>query len=453
MSLRPLAAVALTASAFAAALAFQNAEVAPPPRAVPGPSPLTTSPSQYWKGNLHTHTLWSDGDDFPEMVVDWYRRHGYHFLALTEHNVIAEGEKWIDAEVSATRKLAVAKYVKRFGDRWPEFRTADGKRQVRLKPLSEFRSLFDEPGKFMLVPAEEITHSFAKRPIHMNGINLRDPIKPLDGKDAVETIRVNIRQVGDQRAKTKRVMIASLNHPNFGWGVRAEEMLLAEELKFFEVFNGHPGVRNYGDGQHAPVERVWDITLALRRGKHGLGVVYGLATDDSHGYHEYGVGKVNPGRGWVMVKAPYLSAEAVVKGMEAGDFYPSTGVLFKEVARDGNTLKLAIRTEPGVSYKTEWVATMKDADLTATPKSFKDKNGKEVPVTGDYSAEIGKVVATSTDANPTYTLTGRELYVRAKVTSTKPHPNPYAKGDVEVAWTQPAVRPSDTGSRSAARPP
>jgi hypothetical protein len=60
-------------------------------------------------------------------------------------------------------------------------------------------------------------------------------------------------------------------------------------------------------------------------------------------------------------------------------------------------------------------------------------------VTGDYSAEIGKVVATSTDAKPTYKLTGKEMYVRAKVTSSKPHPNPYAEGDVEVAWTQPVV--------------
>jgi hypothetical protein len=60
-------------------------------------------------------------------------------------------------------------------------------------------------------------------------------------------------------------------------------------------------------------------------------------------------------------------------------------------------------------------------------------------VTGEYSADIGKVVATSTDAHPSYTFTGNELYVRAKVTSTKPHPNPYAKGDVEVAWVQPVV--------------
>ena len=57
-----------------------------------------------------------------------------------------------------------------------------------------------------------------------------------------------------------------------------------------------------------------------------------------------------------------------------------------------------------------------------------------------YSDEVGKVVARSTDLRPSYKLTGNELYVRAKVTSSKPHPNPYAAGDMEVAWTQP-VRP------------
>lgn len=438
-SARPLAAVALTVSVLAAAVAFQKTDPPPVAQLTGESSPLTTSAPKFWKGNLHTHTLWSDGDDFPEMVVDWYKQHGYHFLALTEHNLLAEGDKWVDAGANATRTAAVAKYRKRFGDKWVETRTVKDKAQVKLKPSAEYRSLFEEPGKFLLIPSEEITHAYAKRPVHINGINVHDPIKPLDGKDAVETVRVNLRQVSEQRTKTSRVMIAFLNHPNFQWGVRAEEMLLADELRFFEVFNGHPGVRNYGDPDHASCERIWDITLALRLGKHNLPVVYGLATDDSHGYHEYGVGKVNPGRGWVMVRAPFLTAEAAVKGLEAGDFYASTGVTLDEVARDGDTLKIAIRGEPGVTYKTEFVATLKGTDLTGTPKVFRDKDGKEVPVTGEYSADIGKVVATANDLAPAYTLTGKELYVRAKVTSTKPHPNPYAKGDVEVAWTQPVV--------------
>jgi hypothetical protein len=409
-----------------------------PDGSTPAPkAPPPVEASSYWKGNLHTHSLWSDGDDFPEMITDWYKAHGYHFHALTEHNVMADGEKWADAETTPTRKTAVKKYVERFGNRWVEFRVMDSKKQVRLKPLAEFRSHFEEPGKFLMIPAEEITHSFAKRPIHMNGINLRDTIKPLDGKDAIETITVNLRQVSEQRKKTGRAMVAFLNHPNFGWGVRGEELLLVPELQYFEVFNGHPGVRNYGDNVHASCERVWDITNALRLGKHGLPIVYGLATDDAHAYHEYAIGKTNPGRGWVMVKSPHLTGESVVKGLEAGNFYASTGVVLNEVARDGNVLRLSIRTEPGVTYKTEFVATMKDARLDATPKLEKD--GKELPVTADYSEDIGKVVAESGEANPSYTLTGKELFVRAKVTSSKPHPNPYAKGDVEVAWTQPVT--------------
>ncbi|MFM8273208.1 MAG: PHP domain-containing protein, partial [Gemmata sp.] len=170
---RPLAVVALTGALLAVAVAVQKPEPAPAPPPEPPPLTVTTAAAQYWKGNLHTHTLWSDGDDFPEMVVDWYKRNGYQFLALTEHNLLAEGDRWVDADTNATRKRAVEKYAKRFGDKWVETRTQKDKKQVRLKPFAEYRSLFDEPGKFLLIPAEEITHAYAKRPIHMNGINLR----------------------------------------------------------------------------------------------------------------------------------------------------------------------------------------------------------------------------------------------------------------------------------------
>ena len=437
-ALRSLAAGLACLGIFAAAVAWQQpATPAPDPNVAAEPIAAAVAPEQYWRGNLHTHSLWSDGDDFPEMIADWYKRNGYQFLALTDHNVIAIGDRWTSADQNAVRKQALAKYTARFGDRWVETREKDGKNLVRLKPLDEFRSLLEEPGKFLMIPGDEITHIYAKRPIHMNGVNLRDTIQPLDGQDAIETITVNLRQVADQRDKSGRMMIGFLNHPNFGWGVRAEELLLVEDLKYFEVFNGHPGVRNYGDATHASTERIWDITLALRLGKHQLPIVYGLATDDAHRYHEWGVGKVNPGRGWVMVKAQHLTAEAIVRGIDEGNFYSSSGVVLNEVVRDGDEYRLSIRTEPGVTYKTEFIATMKGTNLDAKP--VVDKNGKELPVTREYSPEIGKVVAESTGARPTYKLTGKELYVRVKVTSSKPHPNPYAQGDVEVAWTQPIV--------------
>lgn len=54
------------------------------------PYPESEGP-RWWKGNLHTHSLWSDGQEFPKVIVDWYKRHGYHFLALSDHNVLSAG--------------------------------------------------------------------------------------------------------------------------------------------------------------------------------------------------------------------------------------------------------------------------------------------------------------------------------------------------------------------------
>jgi predicted metal-dependent phosphoesterase TrpH len=439
-SLRTLLAVVLSLALLSAAIAWQNAGKTEGP--IDKIAAVQSGPV-YWKGNLHTHSLWSDGDDFPEMIADWYKRQGYHFLTLSDHNTLSDGERWIDIPAGkGTREVAVKKYVERFGDAWVEQRTKDVKKdketvkvnQVRLKPLAEFRSLLEAPGKFLLIPGEEITHKFAKNPVHMNAINIRDVVTPSDGASVAETISVNLRVVEEQRKKRGWKTIAFLNHPNFGWGVKAEDML-TEELKYFEIYNGHPSVRNYGDDIHVSTERMWDILLALRLGKHGLPIVYGLATDDAHAYHVYGVGKTNPGRGFIMVRAPYLTAEAMVRGMEAGDYYCSTGVTLKDVRRAGKELALVIQPQKDVKYKTQFIATMKDAKLTSEPRL--DEDGKVLDVTRNYHADVGKVVAETESLEPSYRLTGKELYVRAKVISTKLHPNPYEKGDVEVAWTQP----------------
>lgn len=390
--------------------------------------------SKFWKGNLHTHTLWSDGDDYPEMVADWYKSHGYDFLSLTDHNVLSDADRWV--EVTPKAEKGLKKYVDRFGSEWVERREEKEKKQVRLKPLREFRSFLEEPGKFLMIPGEEISSSYAKLPVHMNGINLRDVIPAAKGNNVAETIDVNVRGVSAQRKKTGWKMLAILNHPNFGWGVRAEDMLMSEDLKFFEVFNGHPTVRNYGDATHASCERIWDIVLTLRLAKLQP-IIYGVATDDAHGYHEFGVGKVNPGRGWVMVRSQFLSAESIVRGMEAGDFYASSGVVLEDFDRKVNTLSIKIRGEAGITYKTQFMATMQNVRLDSKPHL--DKDGKELEVTRLYSDEVGKVVAEVEGLNPTYKLTGKEMYVRAKVISSKAHPNPYQKGDLECAWTQPAV--------------
>ncbi|GIW78658.1 MAG: hypothetical protein KatS3mg105_0465 [Gemmatales bacterium] len=398
---------------------------------------LRTSAPQFFKGNLHTHSLWSDGDNFPELIADWYKTHGYHFLALSDHNILSEGQKWVEADLqTGKRREALKKYLARFGPQWVEQRTVKGKNQVRLKPLAEFRSVLEEPGRFLMIQGEEITHRFGRNPVHMNAVHLRDVIQPVDGDSVEETIRVNQRAFADQRKRVGRPMLLFLNHPNFGWGVRAEDFVGIEALRFFEIYNGHPGVRNYGDEWHASCERMWDIVLSLRLGKLNLPVIYGVATDDAHRYHEFNSKNSNPGRGWIMVQAPYLTAEAIVQAMHEGRFYCSTGVTLKDVRFSNGSLSVSIRPEKGVTYKTQYIATMRGTPLESEPVM---KDGKPIAATARYSSDIGKIVLESDKLESSYRLTGKEWYVRARVISSKPHPNPYRPGDVEMAWTQPVV--------------
>jgi len=44
--------------------------------------------SPWYKGNLHTHSWWSDGSHPPEMVAAWYKENGYHFLVVTDHGTV-----------------------------------------------------------------------------------------------------------------------------------------------------------------------------------------------------------------------------------------------------------------------------------------------------------------------------------------------------------------------------
>lgn len=402
-----------------------------------GVSPAAEPEPRWWKGNLHTHSLWSDGDDYPEMIVQWYQREGYHFLALSDHNVLLDGQRWVDATNNAGGARALERYITRFGNAWVEQRQAGDRLQVRLKPLGEFRHLFEEPQRFLLLPAMEITDRHLAAPVHINATNLRDHVPPRGGSSVYEVMQSNVNAVLEQREATGQMMFPHLNHPNFVWGVTAEELMRVEGERFFEVYNGHPAVRNEGDDQHASTERMWDIILTWRLAVLGLEPMFGLATDDSHHYHEQAVGKSNTGRGWVMVRSAYLTPEHLIRALEAGDFYASSGVLLHELERTDDTLRLEIAAESGVRYKTQFIGTRKNFDRTNTP--VRNAAGEALRVTHRYSDDVGEVLAEVTGASAAYTLKGDEIYVRAKVISSKVKFNPYAEGEFELAWTQPLI--------------
>lgn len=396
-------------------------------------------PARWWKGNLHTHSLWSDGDDYPEMIADWYKKNGYHFLALSDHNVLSNIERWITVAKTPTSQTAFTKYLQRWGDKWVEVRETPEKKEVRLKTLAEFRAPLEEPGRFLMVQSEEIT---AKN-VHINATNVQELILPytaFDGNDSASIVKAmqrTLNAVKEQRERTGVPMFAHINHPNFKWALTAEELMQLENDLFFEVYNGHPTVYSQGDAEHASTDRIWDIILTERLGRLNKGIVFGVATDDSHHYHNEPKKQSRVGRGWVVVRAKSLKVEELITAMEAGDFYASSGVVLKEARREKGRLSLQIEPEPGVTYTTEFIGTRRGYDSSSEP--VVGEYAQPPRATRRYSKDVGAVLATSTDLSPSYTLKGDELYVRARVTSSKRKADPAELGEFEQAWVQPVI--------------
>lgn len=367
----------------------------------------------WYKGNLHTHSYWSDGDEFPEVIMDWYKSHGYNFVALSDHNILAEGEKWVEIREDSLYQNAFQSYLENYGDDWVEYKEEDGNVKVKLKTFEEYKPLFEEEEEFLILQSEEISDSFGDKPLHMNATNIQKLITPQGGESVFEVLQNNINAVLKQREETGEPIMVHINHVNFHYAITLEDLKKLKGERFFEVYNGHPQVHNLGDSQHIGTEEMWDLVNIAYLQK-GQPLLYGLATDDSHNYHRIGGKWSNAGRGWVMVKADSLNPRSLIEAMENGQFYSSTGVELQEVSLNNNKLKIEVEVEPGVDYSIEFIGSKKG-----------DKEADVLQVTEGNEAEF--------ELNPEL------LFVRAKVTSTKHPVNPVENMDSEMAWTQPVT--------------
>jgi hypothetical protein len=241
-------------------------------------------------------------------------------------------------------------------------------------------------------------------------------------------------------------MLIHLNHPNFSFGITAEDLMRVRGENFFEVYNGHPSVNNDGNDEYASTSRIWDIVLTRRIAELGLPVMYGLATDDGHSYHGIPSRSPEPGRGWIMVLAKDLSPDSLIDSMERGWFYASTGVYLKRLMYTSKGLFVEVRGEPEVEYTIDFIGTRKDYDPTHSPVTTED--GTPIDATERYSGDIGRIFKSVRGTKGSYFFQPDDLYVRALITSSRPHPNPCAKGEFERAWCQPKRGPAAPGGEA-----
>lgn len=299
---------------------------------------------RWYKGNTHTHTLNSDGDSTPDEVVRWYREHGYNFLVLTDHNFLTKVEG--------------------------------------------LNSIHGAEEQFIVIKGEEVSDVFEKKPIHINGLNIKQAVKPQGGKSVVEVIQRNVNAIRDAKG------VPHINHPNFGWAITADELKQVENNKLFEIFNGHPLVNNLGGGGKPGLEEMWDSILSSGR------LLYGIAVDDAHHFkNPWSKNSSKPGQGWIVVRAEHLSPESILEAMEKGDFYASTGVDLADYQVNDKTITITIREIRTSKYRVQFIGSG------------------------------GRLLDEATTNPAIYKFRGDEGYVRAKI----------IESNGRFAWTQPVL--------------
>ena len=304
---------------------------------------------KFYKGNIHTHTNKSDGDEDPIKVTEWYKEHGYDFLVLTDHN---------------------------------------------HRTILDYGNINETPLTPLMIPGEEVTLSFQTDdvavPIHINGIGIERVVEPIQAETFVSTIQANVNLIKEAGG------IASINHPNYKWAFTTSELIQVDGATAIEVFNGHHGSNGSGGKNRPSSEQLWDGILSSGK------LIYGVATDDSHHYHDFTPTMANPGRGWICVEAESLAESSIMDSIKKGDFYASTGVYLNELVNSKNTINIYIRTE--------------DHDPLNLPEYITTITGRN-----------GDILYETDSLHVNYQLPKNALYARATIKSSEGF----------KAWTQP----------------
>lgn len=294
---------------------------------------------RWYKGSTNTHTnlRHESGDSTPEMVAGWYKSHGYDFIVITDPDVPLAGSGPVDLGGAP-----------------------------RLNDAS-----------FLVIPGVGLTWSHAGKPSEVGALNAPRVVFRQTGDTLVDTVQRNVSAV--REAGAVPVVVA----PNTGFVLNAETLLAVHGYSLLEVFNGGPRAHNDGLAGSPSVEQMWDALLTAGRR------VFGVAADSARvfkGGQSALVGASYPGTGWVVVRARSLDAGEIVRNLEHGLFYASTGVVLDDIVVETQRIEVRIDPGQGAGCSTEFIGA-------------------------------GGQVLAKTTANPAvYRLTGGEKYVRAKVT-------------------------------------
>jgi hypothetical protein len=393
---------------------------------------------EWYKGNLHCHSFWSDGNSLPELVVEWYKEQGFHFVSLTDHDILQlNPDRW-----RVTPQALIDEANNKFGANWSETKVENDRTLVRLKTYAELAQELNEDGRFLLIPGHEQNATVAGFVLHANAINITESIPFPNHFSSVTEAALAWRKASlENSEKNGLESFWMLNHPSWPYyDISAEVLIEVSDIEFFETRNVCSGPRKQQDLM-PDEEKYWDIINAFRI-HNGNKPIYGIATDDAHDYFNFRDNSDMPGVGWVAVRSEKLDANSLIRSMKNGDFYSSTGVVLKDIRFNPRkrTLTVEIDPEENVQYTIKFVGTKKGFDTKREPFEIPADEDLRLPARKGftYSDEIGITFHTVIGNSATYKMAPDDMYVRAIITSNKRVEFAQInKPDMETAWTQP----------------
>lgn len=256
---------------------------------------LLPNEGTYFKANLHAHTTYSDGKLTPQQMKTLYKNNGYQILAYTDHNVLNYFN-----ELDEENFLVLCGY---------EVDAYTNKSYGGFEKTCHLNAIARNPKKAILVNKPEY---------NVDAIN--------------ETI--NILNEND--------FIVNYNHPSWS-AEESKDYLNLKGLTAMEIINyGCEVESNDGDSRSH-----YDIML-----KHGM-KLFCIATDDNHNKEVIDTNsKSDSCGGYTMIKAPSLTYSNIIKAIDNGEFYCSTGVLIYNYYIEDNKICIDCSPSSGVYIKT-----------------------------------------------------------------------------------------------------
>ncbi len=417
---------------------------------------VASAPGKRWfKGNLHMHNQWSDGQPLPEWAVDWYKSNGYDFICPSDHNIFQsdalrfngfgfdnrpsdlspfKGETSLWKVISSKPgwpKLTqnrVDETIAKFGKDSVRTITAGGQTYVRMTPFAELEELFVEPDKFLMIPGFEQTGGCHNgQQVHTNFINVRE-IFPYIAAETPKEILARTYAKGLEMYGDPKGYLFTANHPLWRYyDYSPNDLIALPHIRLFELNNNNIGGYDPHPEGWKP-EKFWDVVNAHRAARDQR-LLLGMGSDDRHDYGP-------PAKAWSMVRAASLGVKDLLAAIDAGDFYTSNGLDFADIQFDGKTLSVKIDAKEEGTYRIEFLGTKKDYDPTC--RTIDVEKGPRNPARkiDVYSDDIGVVLDKFEGVEGSYTLKPNDLYVRAKIVKLGPDLQPDWQS-APAAWTQP----------------